>query len=85
MGFEEQDSLVAANGSVLKRTYLFQLFQTFQSLQPPPLSSPATAGEDEGGGLNGLNCLNVLNPIDRRLTPRTNTLHRFRGAMNNPD
>ena len=68
---EEQASSVAANRSVPKRTYLFQLFQTFQSSQPPPLSSPAVAGEDEGGGLNGSNCLNVLTPIDRRLTPRT--------------
>ena len=64
MRFEEQAPLVAANGSVPKRTYLFQLFQTFQSLQPPTLSSPRDCGEDEGRGLNGLN---VLNPIDRRV------------------
>ena len=27
--------------------------QDVQADQPPPISSPATAGEDEGGGLNG--------------------------------
>jgi hypothetical protein len=46
---EEQASSVAANGPVPKRTYLFQLFQTFQSLQPPPLSSPATRGRMKEG------------------------------------
>jgi iron(III) transport system substrate-binding protein len=37
----------------------FQTFQTFQSFQPPPLFLPRVAGEDEGGGLNDLNCENV--------------------------
>ena len=50
MRFEEQAPLVAANGSVPKRTYLFQLFQTFQLLQPPPLPPPRRTGEEEGGG-----------------------------------
>jgi hypothetical protein len=33
---------------------------------PPPLSSPAPAGEDEGGGLNGAKRLNGLNVLNRR-------------------
>jgi hypothetical protein len=31
---------------------------------PPPLILPRDAGEEEGGGLNGLNDLNVLNEPD---------------------
>jgi hypothetical protein len=30
----------------------FKTFKPFQLFPPPPLSSPADAGEDEGGGLN---------------------------------
>jgi hypothetical protein len=28
------------------------MFKMFKSFKPPPLSSPRTAGEDEGGGLS---------------------------------
>ena len=38
-----------------------KLFKKFQSLKPPPLSSPAVAGEEEGGGLNRLNDSNASN------------------------
>jgi hypothetical protein len=43
---------------------LFKTFKTFNRcalFNPPPLSSPAEAGEDEGGGLIALNGLKVLN------------------------
>jgi hypothetical protein len=39
----------------------FNSLKQFKSLKPPPSSSPATrrdAGEERGGGLNGLNVLN---------------------------
>ena len=46
----------------------FQQFKVFKPFKTPPpfdasrrvLSSPADAGEDQGGGLNGLNALNSL-------------------------
>jgi hypothetical protein len=37
---------------------MFQPFQPFNRIalfKPPPLFLPRDAGEDEGGGLNGLN------------------------------
>jgi hypothetical protein len=39
----------------------FKQFNTFKKFKPPPLVLPRDAGEDEGGGLNGLNALNGLN------------------------
>ena len=39
-------------------------FNRYAQFTPPPVFSPATrrdAGEDEGGGSNGLNGLNCLN------------------------
>jgi hypothetical protein len=40
---------------------LFNPFNRYARFKPPPLSSPRDAGEDEGGGLSGLNNLNFLN------------------------
>jgi hypothetical protein len=40
---------------------LFKLFHRCAPFNPSPLSSPATRGEDEGGGLIDLNGLNGLN------------------------
>jgi len=31
--------------------YSFKTFQSFQPFKPPPLSSPAFAGEERGGGM----------------------------------
>jgi hypothetical protein len=42
------------NGSV-------QVVPVFQITQAPTSFLPRDAGEDEGGGLNGLNILNFLN------------------------
>jgi hypothetical protein len=39
----------------------FKTFKPFDLFHPPPLSSPADAGEDEGGGLNEAQRLNGLN------------------------
>jgi len=40
------------------------MFKQFKSLKPPPLVLPRVAGEDEGGGLNGAQRLNVLNGLN---------------------
>jgi hypothetical protein len=40
---------------------LFKRFNRYAKFNPPPLFLPRVAGEDEGGGLNGLNDLNGLN------------------------
>src|SRR5207249_2568588 len=51
----------------------------FRVQSPPPLSSPADAGEDEGGGLNGAQRLNGLNLLNQQLVDRTlNSYLRFR-------
>src|SRR5205809_2656758 len=42
----------------------------FRVQSPPPLSSPADAG-DEGGGLNGAQRLNGLNLLNQQLVDRT--------------
>jgi hypothetical protein len=52
----------------------FQAFKKFQLFKPPPMFLPRDAGEDEGGGLNGLNSLNVLNCGCYRGSPSTDIL-----------
>ncbi len=43
-----------------------QKVQSLRSVQPPPLSSPATAGRIKEGGTNGLNGLNDWNVLNAR-------------------
>jgi len=38
--------------------YRFEAFESFKRFNPPPSSSPATAGEERGGGLSDWNFLN---------------------------
>jgi hypothetical protein len=45
----------------------FNSFKKFKSFKPPPLFLPRVAGEDEGGGLNGLNGLSAKGRISPKL------------------
>jgi hypothetical protein len=40
----------------------FKPFNRCAPIKPPPSILPRDAGEERGGGLNGLNFLNDLNP-----------------------
>jgi hypothetical protein len=58
------------NLRMLIRMRLFQTFKPFNRFapfKPPPLSSPATVGEDYGGGRDGLNGLNDWNDLNHFL------------------
>ena len=43
----------------------FKTFKSFKTGERPFYSSPAVAGEDKGGGLNGAKRLNGLNDLNR--------------------
>jgi hypothetical protein len=45
------------------------MVQFVQIVAAPTCFLPRVAVEDEGGGLNGLNSLNVLNPVRERAHP----------------
>jgi hypothetical protein len=52
---------VNAWGAPFKAFKSFKTFKMFKMFKPLPRSSPADAGEEEGGGLNDWNFLNDLN------------------------
>jgi len=46
---------------------------SWRAARPPPLFLPRDAGEDRGGGLNGLNGLSVLNSVSPSGSPQLKT------------
>ena len=54
-----------------------QFVQEVPIVQPPPFSSPAGAGEDRGGGFNGLNDLNVFNAMCQSACALDHTMSAF--------